>query len=175
LLFQTAAYWSFGGHAAVKNRIIEDVWLGVMVTRQGWRHLTVDLSPLVECHMYGDLGNMWEGLTKWTYSVSALSLPALTGMIILAGLAFLAPFIWLWRGTTAGAAWYGIVALQAMLVLIMRHMLDARFRHSTLSFLVHPLGMAFWILAALYGMGRRVAGAGVSWKKRLYKKSSRVE
>jgi chlorobactene glucosyltransferase len=175
LLFQAAAYWSFNGHTAVKNRIIDDVWLGVMVTRHGWRHLSVDLSALVECRMYDSLGNMWEGLVKWMYSVAALSMPALTGLIILGSFSFLVPFISLWRGAVIGAAWYWVAVMQIALILIMRYLVDARFRLSAVSFFLHPLGMATWILAALWGMGRRLAGAGVSWKNRLYCRSSSVE
>lgn len=65
LLFPAEFYWRMGGHAAVSSRIMEDVWLGVEVTRHGGRHLAVDLSPVVACHMYDSVGAMWEGIVKW--------------------------------------------------------------------------------------------------------------
>ena len=61
LLFPTDEYWRIGGHKAVKSRILEDVWIGIETHRHGGRHVAVDLSTVVACNMYRDLGEMWEG------------------------------------------------------------------------------------------------------------------
>jgi chlorobactene glucosyltransferase len=178
LLFSSQAYWQIGGHEAVKARILEDVWLGVETSRHGGRHLAVDLSPVVACHMYGDLSSMWEGFTKWMYSVSALSTTALAGLIILGYTTLLAPFYWLFRATfimSYPPAWAMLAILQVILIFIMRRMVDNRFRESLFSTLLYPLGMAFLVSVVLYGMARQVAGVGVSWKKRVYDKASSVE
>jgi chlorobactene glucosyltransferase len=178
LLFSSRAYWQIGGHEAVKARILEDVWLGVEISRHGGRHLAVDLSPVVACHMYGDMGSMWEGFTKWMYSVSALSTTALVGLIILAYTTLLAPFYWAFRAAfimNYPPAWIMLAILQVILIFIMRRMVDNRFGESLFSTLLYPVGMAFMVVVVLYGMARQVAGVGVSWKKRIYDKASSVE
>jgi chlorobactene glucosyltransferase len=176
LLFPRADYWKIGGHRAVKSRIIEDVWLGVEINRSGGRHIAIDLSPVVSCNMYHDVGAMWEGFIKWIYSVAALSRLGLA-MLLVAGYAFyLAPFYWLWRELfIAPTGWGPIIIFQVVMIFGMRWLVDSRFKEPVVSAFLHPLGFTFLILAALYAGSRQVVGAGVRWKKRLYSKESAVE
>ena len=88
LLFPREDYWRIGGHMAVKDRILEDVWLGVETVRHGGRHIAIDLSTVFYCRMYRDVGAMWEGFVKWIYSVAALSPAAIVGLLA-AGFRFL--------------------------------------------------------------------------------------
>jgi chlorobactene glucosyltransferase len=73
LLFPRDEYWRMGGHKAVQSRIAEDVWLGIEVCRHGGRHVAVDLSSVVECNMYRNIGAAWHGLGRSIYSVTAMS------------------------------------------------------------------------------------------------------
>jgi len=70
LFFPTEEYWQIGGHKAVRAKILEDVWLGIEINRGGGRHVAVDLSPVVSCHIYYGVRAIWEGATKWIYSDS---------------------------------------------------------------------------------------------------------
>ena len=178
LLFSREAYWGIGGHAAVKNRIMEDLWLGAEIAKHGGRHLAVDLSDLVSCHMYDSLGAIWEGLTRALYGVSALSVAALSGLLVAGYSCFLAPFFWGWKLVFDSAllpVWGPVVIVQVALLYIMRGMVDRRFKESMLSTLLYPLGITFIIAVVINGMARQLSGAGVSWKKRVYDKGSSVE
>ncbi len=177
LFFPTEKYWEFGGHKAVKARILEDVWLGVEVHRHGGRHIAVDLSPIVSCHMYRGMGAIWEGVSKWIYSVAALSKLALAGLLIAGYAFFLAPFYWLWNELFVVATpsdWRLIIILQVGTVLAMRWLVDKRFHESVISTILHPLGFSFLIITGLYAGSRQAVGAGVRWKTRLYSKESNV-
>lgn len=179
LLFSKEAYWHVGGHKAVKSRILEDVWLGVEITRHGWRHIALDLSPVVACNMYRNLGAMWEGFIRWLYSVAAVSRLALVLMIAAGYLFFLAPFYWLWRElfvVSAPSGWETILIFsQVALIIAMRWLVDGRFRSSLISALLHPIGFSFLVLISLYGLLLRVIGAGVRWKNRLYSEASAAD
>ena len=178
LLFPTEEYWRIGGHKAVRDRILEDVWLGVEVNRHGGRLIAIDLSTVVSCHMYQSLGAMWEGFIKWIYSVASLSPAALVGLMVAGYVFFLAPFYWLWNGlfvVAAPADWRAIVIFQVATILVMRWLVDNHFKEPLVSTLLHPAGFSFLFLASLYAGLRRIAGAGVYWKKRLYSKESCVE
>ncbi len=176
LLFPREDYWKIGGHQAVKSRIIEDVWLGVEINRSGSRHIAIDLSPVVSCNMYHDVGAMWEGFIKWMYSVAALSRLGLA-MLLVAGYAFyLAPFYWLWRELfVAPTGWGAIIIFQVVMVFGIRWLADSRFKEPVVSAFLHPLGFTFLILAVIYAGSRQVFGVGVRWKNRLYSKESAVE
>jgi len=178
LLFPREEYWRIGGHKAVRARILEDVWLGIEINRHGGRHIAVDLSPVVSCNMYQSLGAMWEGFIKWIYSVAALSRLALVGLIVAGYIFFLAPFYWLWNELFVVATptgWGPIVIFQVATIIIMRWLVDNRFKEPVVSAFLHPFGFSFLIVIGLYAGSRRVAGAGVRWKKRLYDRESAVE
>jgi chlorobactene glucosyltransferase len=176
LLFSREAYWKIGGHRAVKSRIIEDVWLGVEINRSGSRHIAIDLSPVVSCNMYHDVGAMVEGFVKWMYSVAALSRIFLA-LLIAAGYFFLlAPFYWLWRELfVAPTGWGAIIVFQVVMIFGMRWLVDSRFKEPVVSAFLHPLGFSFLILTGLYAGSRQVVGAGVRWKNRLYSKESAID
>jgi len=177
LLFPTKAYWEFGGHKAVKTRILEDVWLGVEVHRHGGRHIAVDLSPIVSCHMYRGMGAIWEGVSKWMYSVAALSKLGFAGLLVAGYAFFLAPFYWLWNEIFIVATpsdWRLIIIFQVGTIFAMRWLVDKHFKESLISTVTHPLGFAFLIITGLYAGSRQAVGAGVQWKERLYSKESSV-
>ena len=177
LLFPTKEYWRIGGHKAVKSRILEDVWLGIEITRAGGRHVAVDLSPVVSCHMYRSLGAILEGVTKWIYSVASLSKMALVGLLLAGYAFFLAPFYWLWNELFIKATpsdWRPIIVFQIAAVLVMRWLVDKRFNESIISTILHPIGFSFLIISGLYAGSRQAIGAGVHWKERLYSKESSV-
>jgi chlorobactene glucosyltransferase len=178
LLFPAEEYWRIGGHKAVQSRILEDVWLGVEINRRGGRHIAVNLAPVVSCNMYQNIGAMWEGFIKWIYSVASLSPAALVVLLVAGYVFFLAPFYWLWNDlfvVTTPADWRAIVIFQVATILVMRWLVDNYFKESVISTLLHPIGFSFLFLASLYAGARRVAGAGVSWKKRLYSRESGVD
>lgn len=178
LLFPKEEYWRIDGHRAVKSRVLEDVWLGIEINRHGGRHVAVDLSPVVSCHMYRSVGGMWEGFIKWIYSVTALSPVALVGLMVAAYLFFLAPFYWLWKDLfvlETPADWRFIVIFQVAVILVMRWLADNYFKEPPISAFLHPVGFSFLFLASLFASSRRLVGAGVRWKKRLYSKESCVE
>jgi len=177
LLFPREEYWLIGGHEAVKSRILEDIWLGVEVSRHGGRHIAVDLSPVVSCHMYNSLGATWQGLAKSIYSVAALSQAALLGLLIAGYVFFLAPFYWLWNElfvVATPSSWQPIVILQVAVIIAMRWLVDSRFKEPLVSTLLHPLGLSFLISVVIYAGAQQVLGAGVRWKERLYSKESGV-
>jgi chlorobactene glucosyltransferase len=176
--FSKDEYWRIGGHEAVKSRIVEDLWMGIEVTRHGGRHVAVDLSPAVSCNMYRDIGATWHGLGKSIYSIAAMAPLALAALVVAAYVFYIAPFFWLWNGFFAGAEsllWRGLVVLQIVVMLFMRWLVDSRFREPAISILFHPIGMLFYLMNVLYSGGRWLVGAGVTWKERFYGKESTVE
>jgi len=178
LLFPREEYWRIGGHKAVKSRILEDVWLGVEISRHGGRQVAVNLSPVVSCNMYRNVGAMWEGFVKWIYSVAALSPIGLVVMLIAGYAFFLAPFYWLWNDlfvATTPTGWGPIIIFQVSMIIVMRWLVDNHFKEAVFSSLLHPVGFSFLILTAIYAGFRRAVGTGVCWKKRLYDTESYVE
>ncbi|UCG54468.1 MAG: glycosyltransferase [Dehalococcoidia bacterium] len=177
LLFSRDEYWKIGGHAAVKSRILEDIWLGIEITKHGGRHLATDLSSVVSCNMYSTLDLMWQGLTRCIYSVAAISTLALIGLLIIGYFLFLAPFYWIWNVLfiDTSLALQAIVMSQVAIILAMRWFVDSHYKASIISTPLHPIGLLIIILICVRAIAKQLVGASVAWKNRLYSKESTVE
>ena len=64
MLFRREAYDAFGGHAAVKSEIAEDLALARHVTRTGGQVRLLDGVSRVHCRMYESGAEAWRGLGK---------------------------------------------------------------------------------------------------------------
>ena len=171
LLFPRDEYWRIGGHKAVMSKVMEDVWLGIEVSRHGGRHIAVDLSPVVSCNMYHNVGAMWEGFIKWVYSVAVMSPLVLAALMAAGYIFFLAPFYSLWNELfvlTTPTGWRAIIIFQVATIMLMRWMIDRHFKEPVISTVLHPVGFSFLFLSCLYAVYQRSVGAGFYWKKRLY-------
>ncbi len=171
-------YWRIGGHKAVKDKIVEDLLMGIAVAKNGGRHVAVDLSPVTATNMYNDMGETWRGLGRSIYSITAMAPLGILAAALLAYYTFIAPFLWLVNGVVTGSEpliWRGLVVLQIIIALFMRWLVDNRFREPAISMWFQPIGMLFYLADVLYAMGRWLVGAGISWKERFYSKESTVE
>ncbi len=171
LLFPRDEYWRIGGHKAVQSRILDDIWMGIEVSRQKGRHVAIDLSPVVSCNMYPTVGSMWSGLVRCVYSVTAISPVMLLFLLPLAWLFYIGPFYWLWNGFfmyDAPLVWRGLVVFQVVLVIFMRWLVDNRFKEPPISAWLHLLGIGYIFVVVVYSFARWVTGTGVSWKERTY-------
>jgi chlorobactene glucosyltransferase len=178
LLFPRGEYWRIGGHKAVRNKIMEDVWLSIAINRQGGKHITIDLSTVVSCNMYQTISAMWEGFIKWMHSVATISSVALIALITAAMVFYLIPFYWLWNElhmAPAPSEWRFIIIFQIALIFIARWLVDSRFKEPLISTVLHPAGFSYLIAAVFYGFIQRLLGKSVSWKNRLYSKDSGVK
>ena len=177
LLFPREEYQRIGGHHVVRNRILEDIWMGIEVTRRGGRHVAVDLSSVVSCDMYPTPRAMWHGLVRCIYSVSAISPIMLLVLVIIAFLFYLCPFYCLWNGLfviKAPFVWLTLVVTQVLMIFFMRFLVDTRFKESAISTWLHPVGITYLLIAVIYSIWRWLIGAGVSWKERAYGKEEPI-
>ncbi|HEY97235.1 MAG TPA: glycosyltransferase [Dehalococcoidia bacterium] len=177
LFFSREEYWRIGGHEVVKARILDDIWMGIEVARAGGRHVAVDLSSVVFCDMYPTALAMWHGLVRCIYSVVAITPLLLFVLIFFATFVYIAPFYWLWNGffmSPTPLIWRATVISQVVLILLIRWLIDARFKAPTLSVWLHPLGISYILIIVLYAAWRWWIGAGVSWKEREYTEEETV-
>ena len=81
----------------VENNLVEDVALGREVTKRipkGWRIINVDGHRVVECRMYREFLEVWEGFSKnLRPAFEGRQLEFLGVGVILAVTMFL-PFVW---------------------------------------------------------------------------------
>ncbi len=166
LFFKKSAYEAIGGHAAVRDHLVEDVALGREITMrmsEGMRLVNCDGSQLATCRMYSSFAGVWEGFTKNVRPAFEDSLAVFLVVGLIQFCCFLMPFVLV---CVPGSLWR-FAACEVALVYLIRVILTIRFRTSWFGCIFHPAGEFLAMLIALNSW-RRSAGDGVTWKGRTY-------
>lgn len=141
--WRRGAYLRAGGHAAVRDVVIEDVALAKLAKRSGARCRLRVGPALTQTRMYRSLGEIWRGFTKNVAVVRPGSRRDAAVFLVLNGFMFLLelwPWIALWRG-----GWVGALALaQIASIFYRRHLLYREITDASpwdpLLYLLQPLG-----------------------------------
>jgi len=187
LLVRREAYDAIGGHAAIRDRVVDDYALAQSVKRAGRRIWLADGGALLALRMYHGLGETWRGWSKNLYD--GLKLPIwvrvagyewyvleqrpliVLGFFIafLTGLFLLPPLTLLWalvthqEGPTQAMAW-GASAL----FLLFGGMVCRGVGLSPGWAMALPLGSVVTIAMAVNSAWQTVARGGPVWRGRRY-------
>jgi chlorobactene glucosyltransferase len=176
ILIRRSVYEAVGGHAALRESLIEDKALAEAVKRAGYRLLLADGRDLAETRMYTSLAELWEGWTKniylglqgrpWLLLVGAVM--SLTGALLLPGW-LVVSLVWLAAGGRLPAA---LVCLESLLlwtlVLRARAGVARALDISPWYAITFPLGALLFASMMLVSTVRVIGGRGVVWKGRTY-------
>lgn len=183
ILIKRSVYDAIGGHASVRDQIVEDKAISEQVKWNGYRLVVADGMKAARTRMYTSLPEMWEGWTKNIY----LGLRDQAGLLWLgvfgAFLAFVASIVLpLWP--LLGALWYsngggwvamGVIveatALWAYLI-YMRAKVAVKMDIPPAYALTTPPGAAVFGAMMLASAWRVITRKGVIWKGRTYKPDS---
>jgi chlorobactene glucosyltransferase len=166
LLFAREAYLSLGGHAAIRDHLVEDIAFGRRVagrTGEGMKIVNADGMDLLQCRMYVGLKELWEGFSKNLRPVFEESHVGFFLFICVTLAIYLLPFFLLSSGHGIGLLSFASVSI----IFLTRMLLTIRFRSAWLGLIGHPLGVALSILIALNSW-RLCLTKTVKWKGRNY-------
>ncbi|MGB8266131.1 MAG: glycosyltransferase family 2 protein [Candidatus Velthaea sp.] len=170
LLISRPAYDALGGHAAVRDRIAEDLEFARHLKADGrFRLLLAGGESLASVRMYTSLREIWDGFTKNIYfgangdlaklagGVAAVSLVSwLPPLLLVEGLVRRRP----WQALEAGLATATTIAAAARAMHLVR--LDPRLGW------FQPLGTAFFAAVTIRSTALVLSGRGVDWRGRRY-------
>jgi hypothetical protein len=172
------AYDAIGGHAAVRDKVAEDLMLAQRLFSEGTRTALVLGTKQLSTRMYSSLGEIVRGWRKNVFAGGIDALPdiALVRLLFPLGLtatplAQLVPVAVL-VAAALGAGPSGIALAWAttatIAMLAAWAVIYARARRSVLYALAFPLGAAvlLWIMAGAIARGRRVTWKGRSYDSR---------
>lgn len=162
MLFRHAAYHKIGGHAAVRNRVVEDVTLARRVKAAGLRLRMFDGNGLISCRMYQGWSAVRDGFAKNILAGHGDSVPFLLISTVLHWLAYVAPFVWLLLS--------GLALLPLSLcagVIVLRMLTAAASRQRLLDAFLMPLSVVLMTRIAAQALYWRLRYGGVQWKGRM--------
>jgi hypothetical protein len=164
------AYLRSGGHAAIKASLHDGIKLPRAYRAAGLSTDLFDAGDIARCRMYGTNREVARGLGKNATEGIAAPGSILPFTLLLAGGQIL-PVILLIRGLADGwdgwPAW-GVAATlaAAFAAWLPRALAVNRFGHSLSSALVHPLGVAVFLVIQWSALIRRTLGWQTSWRGR---------
>ena len=153
------SYFNAGGHASVRDKVVEDVELASVFKRHRMRIMIASGQSLISCRMYSTFSEMWEGFTKNCFLLFSGPVTFTLIFSLLFTVALL-PFILLvfhpspWSLGLVGAS------------LLWRSLIAVRFRQSPLVTMVsYPLGISLFLVIASHSAVKCLRGS-VQWKGR---------
>ncbi|MGB9594181.1 MAG: glycosyltransferase [Anaerolineae bacterium] len=175
MLFRRPAYEAIGGHAAIRDIVVDDVALGKRIKAAGFRLRIADGTARVRCRMYQNFREAWNGFSKnlyaafnynaalllfvWAYLLVVAWEPIF--VLVAAGLGALPPAF-----APAPAA----IAVGEMLALWV--VACARFKFPLYLALLYPVSIAIAFAIAIRSLALAHRG-GADWKGRTVVRPSR--
>jgi chlorobactene glucosyltransferase len=171
VLFDRRAYEAIGGHAAVRNVVLEDVTLGRRIKQAGFKQLLPDGRDGVTCRMYRNTEEVWRGFSKNLFAFFNYQKGWLALFLAINLLAFVGPYFWLllgWlTGQPANGAWLWLPLAQIGLAWLLRIMLCLRYSFRLPDILLHPVSIIYMTAIAINSV--RWSRLGTEWKGRTYR------
>ncbi|GIJ21373.1 glycosyltransferase [Micromonospora lutea] len=166
LVVDRAGYLRAGGHAAVADRVLEDIELARAVKRAGGRIALADGSRLASCRMYEDWPQLRDGYTKSLWASFGHPTGAAVVLALLLAL-YTAPPLVAVAALVAGAPMVAGVALGAYLMGVAGRVVSARATGGRAwpDALGHPVSVAVlgWLTLRSYHLRKR---RRLSWRGR---------
>jgi cellulose synthase/poly-beta-1,6-N-acetylglucosamine synthase-like glycosyltransferase len=175
LLVEREAYRRLGGHAAVADKVLEDVELAFLAKRRrvGLRFRYAE--DALSTRMYRSTATMIEGWTKnlalLFYNSLALAVRRTLDILLLAGLPVLAVWLWNARFAAHSLQWLGAGWMLALLWVRTLFRFYARVAKSNFPFVdcaLAPLGLPLFVVLLIRSWFQHRVLKRVSWKGRSY-------
>jgi chlorobactene glucosyltransferase len=177
MLFRRAAYEKVGGHAGVRDKIVEDYNIARLLKKAGLKLRFVTGEDVLGVRMYTSLAEIWRGWRKNFYTVSEKHmLWKASARILLMFIFLVLPFVVLGYGlilapTNPFNPYLISGAFMSFLLWLGIIILDRSIKISPGYALLFPLAIVVYICIGIDSTIRGSLGYGFSWKGRVYGKT----
>ena len=155
-------YDAIGGHASLREAVVDDVATARLLRRNGYRTTVAQASSLTSVRMYEGRAAIVEGFTKNIFAVFHRSYVLTVTLAVLAVVFHVLPYWWALQGELLSA---GVVAI----ITATRLILFASLRYPLLDALwAHPFMILFWTWLWLRSMWVTGVRKQLSWRGRIY-------
>ena len=168
LMIRRAALDAVGGWDRVRSSLVDDMALCRAVKESGRRVVFADGHEMADCRMYSDAASLWRGFAKNFYEGIGGHPRAMIVVMALHLLLFVAPFGALLAAVLTGSPALALAAATGVAAnLILRLVMAARYRHSLLSVVLHPVAVLL-MMGVLVDSFRWSRRGDIRWRGRSY-------
>lgn len=170
IMVSRRAYDALGGHAALRDEIVEDVAFAQRIKADGrFGFVLAGGDAIASVRMYHSLGEIWGGFTKNVFVGAEGNVAALAGgALFLASISFVPPVLALHALTRRRYA-RAVEALACTLAVVAASAWGmGRAGFSRRLAVLQPLGLAVFAAIIVNSTVRVLGGRGVEWRGRRY-------
>lgn len=174
MVWKRSAYQAVGGHAAVRDNVLEDVTLARILKRKRLRLRMEDGAGLIACRMYTDWQTVRDGYAKNILAGYGNNIPALLLGVIFHWIVFVLPWFWLLAGAFGlGSSGWPEWPLVLITLGVGVRMLTAAFtRQRVMDGLLMPISVGLMTLIAFRSIYWKLRYGGPNWKGRAIKQQA---
>jgi Glycosyl transferase family 2 len=164
-MLRRPVYDAIGGYGALAMEVIEDMKVGKLVKRGGFRSGLGIAMESVRLRWYSGAGNIVRGLTKNMFAAIGFSLPLAVGSMALTLTMSVAPFVGVIFASGGARVFAGVAALTA---LAFHAGVARRAKVSPWYALTHPLGASLFAYIIARSAAVTLARGGIVWRGTFY-------
>ncbi len=162
MCFRRTAYEAVGGHCAVQNALVEDVFLARIMKQSGYRIALVDGTNFVSCRMYTSASQVTAGFSKNFFPGTGYNLPITVVFLVHLATAYVLPVAFL------ASSFWPLALAQLSVAALMRLLISIRFGMPAWHALVQPITAAWSIFIGINSIRWAYSSLGSTWKGRSY-------
>lgn len=166
LVFERATYDAIGGHASVRNNVIEDVGMARLTKENSRKLVMADGSGVVSCRMYDGWLSVRDGFAKNILAGHGNSVPFLLASTVFHWLVFVVPILWLTIGLLAGWANLWLPLILTLVGIGLRALTAIATRQRTVDALFMPISVVLMTRIAAQSLWWHYRYGGPRWKGR---------
>ena len=169
MLFKKDAYDAIGGHKKIKDNILDDINLGRMIKKHGYKWILLDGTKHVESQMYENSKDTIKGVSRSIFPALNYHISILLIAIIILILLGIAPiYIILSDFLTSTSNPINRITFSYITftnMIISWTIVCLKFNHNILTALIHPIIITLMILTAMHSLVSNILGS-IKWKDR---------
>lgn len=170
MFFKKSFYDFIGGHESLKNKIVEDVWLGRKVKKSGGKLIFANGTDIISCRMYTSYNEIVEGFSKNIFPGLSFSLFGVVFVVLMYSSLYLLPFLLI----LISLIFYdnGLIYINLINILIpvlIRIIQSLKFKLSAGYSLLHFFSVIMILKLAIKSYKVYFRKGGAVWKSRTYR------
>jgi hypothetical protein len=165
-LVRTAAYHLVGGHETIRLRPDDDIKLGKILKKAGFRQDVAYAPEFLEVEWYSSVTEAIQGLEKNAFSGADYNIPLVLCGAVIHSICSIWPFVALFL--TSGLTWWLNFTVVLVTLLIFGDCARVH-RVKTWYALGYPLGSALFVAILVRTMILNLAQGGIYWRGTFYK------
>jgi chlorobactene glucosyltransferase len=171
MLVERNTYKKIGGHSNASETLREGPDMAKLLKRKGGKIRLLSGSGIARARLYGGPPDLWDGFTRFLYTLAHHSVIGAVFMILAYALLFVIPVLKVILALATGAklASVGLPLIQVGLGMVMFLAATSRYGLSLSEVLLFPLGAAVWIGMIGKAISVSMSKKGVKWKGRVIK------